>query len=50
MEFFNKIFVYIAQFIRETLAALGFTPVWVEMGMGTVYLVAILGVCTLAAL
>ncbi|MGI6224677.1 MAG: NADH-quinone oxidoreductase subunit NuoH [Peptococcales bacterium] len=50
MEFLNNIFVYIAQWIRETLAALGFTPVWVEMGMAVVYLVAILGVCTLAAL
>lgn len=50
MEFLNNIFIYIAQWIRATLATLGFTPVWVEISMGTVYLVAILGVCTLAAL
>lgn len=50
MEFLNNIFVYIAQWIRETLATLGFTPVWVEVSMAVVYLVAILGVCTLAAL
>ena len=41
MEFLNNIFVYIAQWIRETLAALGFTPVWVEMVCCS-YLVAIL--------
>jgi len=50
MEFLNNIFVYVAQWIRETLAALGFTPVWVEMGMAVVYLVAILGVCVVVAL
>jgi len=50
MEFLNNVFVYIAQWIREILASLGFTPVWVEISMGIVFLVAILGICTLVAL
>jgi len=50
MEFFDNIFVIAAQWIRDTLATLGFTSIWIEMSMGVVYLVCILGICTLAAL
>lgn len=50
MEFLNNIFVYIAQWLRGFLAFLGVTETWVELGMTVVYLVTILGICTLVAL
>lgn len=50
MDYLDNIFVLIAQWIRTSLDALGFTPLWVGVSMAIVYLVAIIGVCTLVAL
>ncbi|SMB93907.1 NADH dehydrogenase subunit H [Desulfonispora thiosulfatigenes DSM 11270] len=50
MDFFNNIFVILAQGIRGSLATLGFAPNWIEISMGIVYTGVIIGICTVVAL
>lgn len=50
MDFINNIFLILAQGIRDSLAFIGFNNMWVEISMGIVYTVVIIGICTVVAL